>query len=98
MTLCRQVNDTVNLLILHELVESIKIADVHLHKLVVGLILYILKVCQVSSISKLVKIDDFIRWILVDKQANHMATDKSSTTCDNNVSRSEEHTSELQSP
>ncbi len=42
VTFCRQVDDAVDMLILHELVESVKVADVHLHELVVRLVLDIL--------------------------------------------------------
>ena len=42
MALSSEVDDAVDLLVLHQLVESIEIADVHLHKLVVRLVLYIL--------------------------------------------------------
>ena len=72
MALSSQVDDTINLLILHQLVESIKIADIHLHKLVVGFVLDIFQVSQVTSISQLVEVDNVIIGILVHKQADYM--------------------------
>ena len=75
----RQVDDSVNLLILHQLVESLEIADVHLHELVVRLVLYILEVGEVTCIGKLVEVDDVVLRILVDKKAYHMAADETGT-------------------
>ena len=71
-----QMDDAVDLLVLHQLVEGLKVADVHLHKLVVGLILDILQIRQVARIRQLVEVDDVVFWILVYEQAHHMAPNK----------------------
>ena len=42
MAFCSQMNDSVDFLILHKLIESIEIADVHFHELIVRLVLNVL--------------------------------------------------------
>ena len=44
VTLCSEVDDAINLLVLHQLVEGIEVADIHLHELVVGFVLDVLEV------------------------------------------------------
>ena len=75
-----QVNDAVHLLLLHQPVEGIEVADVHLDKLVVGFRLHILQVGQVASVCQLVEVDDVVLGILVHKQAHYMAANKACTT------------------
>ncbi len=79
MALGSQMDDTIDLLVLHQLVESIEVANIHLHELVVGLVLHIFKVSQVASVCQLVKVDDVIFRILVYEKAHHMATNKACT-------------------
>ena len=85
MTLSSKVNDTVNLLVLHKLVECVEIADIHTNKLIVRLILDILKVCEVTCVCKLIKIDDIILWILIYEKTYYVASYKTSSACDNNI-------------
>ena len=70
-------DDAVYLLILHEFVESVEVANVHLHELIVGLILDVLQVCEVSGIGQLVEIDDVILGIFVDEKPYNMTADES---------------------
>jgi len=81
MTLCCQVNDTIHMLFLHQLVECIEIANIHLHKLVIWLILYVLEISQITSISQLIQINYIILGILIYEQTNYMASNKACTTC-----------------
>ena len=73
---CSQVNDAVDLFILHELVESVEVADVHLHELVVRLALDILQVREVARIGQLVEVDNLVFRILIDKEAHHVAANE----------------------
>ena len=82
MTFGCQVDDAVNLFVLHQLIEGIKVADIHLYKLVIELVLNVFEVGKVSGVGQLIQIDDFILRVLVYKKSNHVATDKSGTTCD----------------
>ena len=67
MRLCCKMNDTIYLLGLHKLIKSIEITDVHLDKLIVGLVFQILEVSQVTCIGKLIKVDNAVMGILVDE-------------------------------
>ena len=73
---CSQVNDAVDLFILHELVESVEVADVHLHELVVRLALDILQVREVARIGQLVEVDNLVFRILIDKEAHYVAANE----------------------
>ena len=86
MTLGSEVDNAVDLLVLHQLVEGVEVADVHLHKLVVGLVLDVLQVSQITRISQLVQINDVILRILVHKQAHHVASNKACATSNNDCS------------
>lgn len=77
-------DDAVHLFLLHQLVEGVEVADVHLYKLVVGLILDIFQVGKVACIRQLVEVDDVILWIFVHEKAHHMASDKACTTSNDN--------------
>ena len=85
MTLCCQVDDAINLFLLHQLVECIEVADVHLHELLVGLILNIFEACQITCIGQLIEVDDIILGILIYEKADNMTSDKACTTCDYDV-------------
>ena len=79
MALGCQMDYAIDLLILHELVEGIKVADVHPDELVVWLVLNVLEVSQIAGIGQLVKIDNLVLGIFVDEQAYHMTSDESCT-------------------
>ena len=76
MTLGSQMNDTIHILILHQLKHTLKVADIHLDELIVGLVLYVAQIVQIASVGQFVKIYYFIIRILIDKKADHMATYK----------------------
>ena len=78
-------NDAVNLFILHKLVERVKIANIHLHELVVRLVLDVLEVCEVARIGKLIEVDNLVFWVFVHEQANYMAPDKTCTAGDDDI-------------
>ena len=83
---CSKMDDAIDLFILHELVERVEVADVHLDELVVRLIFDILEVCEIACVCKLVEIDNLVFRILVHEQAHDMATDKACSACNNNRS------------
>ena len=72
MTLSCKMDNAINMLILHQLIECVKVANVHLDKLIVRLILNVFKVGKVTSISQLIKVDDFILRILVNKKSYYV--------------------------
>lgn len=79
VTLCRQVDDAVHVILLHHLLHLLVVADVRFHEHIVFLVLNVLQVCQVSRIRQLVQVDDAVFRILVHEEANHMAADESGT-------------------
>ena len=72
MAFCCKVDDSIDLLILHKLIECLEVADIHLHELIVRLVLDVLEVCEVTCVGKLVEVDDIVFRIFVHKKANYM--------------------------
>ena len=85
MTLCCKMDDAIHMFILHQFEHTFKVTDIHLDKLVIRFVLNILEVCQVTCISEFIQIDNSVLWIFVNKQANYVATDKTSTTSNNYI-------------
>ena len=81
-----QMDDTIDLLILHQLVESVEVANIHLHELVVWLILNVPEISQVACIGKLIEVDNVVLRVLVYKKADYMRADEAGTTSDYYVS------------
>ena len=77
MALCSKVDDTVHLLILHQLIERLEVADVHLHKPVVRSVLDILQVGEIAGICQFIDVDYLIVGIFVYKQPDNMTSDES---------------------
>ena len=71
-----EVDDAIDLFVLHELVERVKVADVHFHELIVRLAFDVLEVREVARIGQLVKIDNLVFRILVHEKANYVATNE----------------------
>ena len=86
MAIGSEVDDTVNLLVLHQVIESVEVADVHLDKLIIRFVLNVLEVGKVAGIRQLVEVDDFILWVFVHEEANHMRANKSGTAGNNYIS------------
>ena len=82
MGLRGKVDDAVHVLFLHELQDTLEVADVHLHKAVVGPVLNVFQIGKVSRIGELVKVDDPVFRVLVYKQPYNMAADKSGSAGD----------------
>ena len=86
MALGSEMDDTVNLLVLHQLIESVEVADVHLDKLIIGFVLDVLEVGKITCIRQLVEVDDAIVGILVHEETNDMRADKACTASNNYIS------------
>ena len=82
MALCGQMDHTRHLLFFHERKDSVEIAYVCLHKPVVGFILDVLEVRQVTGIGQLIHIDDLVVRVFVDEQTHHMTSDKAGAAGD----------------
>ena len=81
MTLGRQVDDAIHLLLLHEGEESVKVADVHLHELIVGHVLDVPQVLQVAGVGQFVEVDDVVLRVLAYKEPYHMASYEACSSC-----------------
>ena len=85
MTFRSQVDNSINMILLHQFQHLFIITDVCLDESIVFLVLNILQVGQVARIGQLVQIDDMILRIFVHEKSYHMAADKSGTTGDQDV-------------
>ena len=72
MTLGCKMDNAIYMLILHQLQEGIKVADIHLDKLVVWLVLDVREVCQVTGIGQLIEVDDVVLRIFVHEKAYYV--------------------------
>ena len=79
VALCSQVNDTIYVIQLHQLLHLLVVADVRLYEHIVRLVLNVFQVRQVPRIRQLVQVDDTVFRILVYEQAHHVAANKSGT-------------------
>ena len=85
VALCGKVDDAVDLLVLHQLVERVKIADVHLHKLVVGLVLDVFEVGEVARVCEFVEVNYLIIRVFVNEEAHNVASDETCAAGDDDV-------------
>ena len=81
MGLGGKVDDAIDMLLLHEGKDSIKIADVHTDKPVIRLILDIAKVRQIAGVRQFIDVNYLIIRIFIDKQPDNMGTDEPGTAC-----------------
>ena len=72
MAFCSQMDNAVYLIVVHQLEHQLEVADVALHKGVVGLVLDVLEVGQIACISQLVEVDDVILGIFVHEQTDNV--------------------------
>ena len=72
VALCSEVDNAVNLVLLHEFENHLEVADVALNECVVLLVLNVLQVGEVASICEFVEVYDVILRVLVDKKSNNM--------------------------
>ena len=86
MRLCCKVDDSVDLILLHQLQDGVEVAYVSLYEDVVWLVFNILEVGQVSGISQLVDIDDAIVRIFVYEKTHYMTSYEACASCYDDVS------------
>ncbi len=86
MTLGGEMDDAVDVFVLHQFQDTFEVADVHADKAIVGLFLDVLEVGEVACIGQFVEVDNLIVGIFVHKKANNMAADKAGATRDDDVS------------
>ena len=79
-----EVDDAIDLLVLHELVNRLEVADVGLYELIVRLVLDVFQIGKIACVSQLVEVDDFIIGILVHEQTYDMASDEARAASNDN--------------
>lgn len=84
MALSREMDDAVDMLFLHQFVNTVEIADIHLYETVIRFILDVLQVGQVASVSKLIEVDDPVIRVFVHEKANNVTADKTGAASDDN--------------
>ena len=84
MALGSQMDDTIDVLLLHELVEGVEVANVHLHKLIVWLVLDVLQVGEIAGIGQFVEVDDVILRIFVHEKAHYVTSYEACAAGDDN--------------
>ena len=82
MGLGGQVDDAVHVLLLHQFENAVKVADIHLNKAVVGLVLDVLEVGQVAGIRELVQVNDLVFRVLVHEQPHYVTANKTGAAGD----------------
>lgn len=80
-----EVDYSVNMLVLHQLVKCLEIANIHLDEPVVRLVLDVLEIGKVSRIGQLVKIDDVVLGIFVHKQPHDVRSDEPGPAGDHDI-------------
>ena len=81
MALRRQMDDTVNTVLLQQGTDCPEVADVCLHERVVRPVFDVPEVRQVPGVGQLVKIDDTVVRVSVHEQAHNMAPDEARAAC-----------------
>ena len=79
MALGCQVNHTVDLHLLHQGIDPLKIADIGLHEAVVRFVFDIAEILQITRIGQYIEIHDPIIGVLAHHKAHHMGADKPGT-------------------
>ena len=78
-------DNAVDVLVLHQLIYTFEVTDIHLDKLIVGLVLHVLQVGEVAGVGQFVEVDNLILWVLVDKQTYHVASDESGSAGNDDI-------------
>ena len=86
MTLCRKVYHAVDIIASKELSHGCRIADIAFGKHVVAAASHIAHVSKISGIGQLVKVDNPVVGIFVDKQPHHMVAYKTGAAGDEYIS------------
>ena len=86
MAFCREVDDSVDVVLGKDLRHSFIVADVSLHEHIVRAVLNIFEVFKVARISEDVEVDDPVLGISVHKQSDEIASDEARASCYEDIS------------
>ena len=85
MALGGEMDDAVDVVLLHETEHGVEVADVGLDKRIIGFVFHINQVFKIACVSELIDADNMIIRILVDEEPDHMGADESGTTGYNDI-------------
>ena len=86
MALGSEVDHAVDRIVLEDLADCVKVADVGLDEDIVGGYFDVLQVGQVAGIGQFVEIDDAVIRVFLDEETDNMAADKASAAGNKDVS------------
>ncbi len=85
MAFCGKVDDAVYIELLHDGAHAHVVADICLDEGIIGFILYIFEVSQVTGIGEGIEVDDAVLRVFVNEKADDMGADKAGTTGDEDM-------------
>ena len=85
MALGSKVNDAIDMLFFQERYDRIKIADIGLYEMVVGLVFNVLQIGEITCISKLIEVVNLVIRIGIHEQSYDMRTYESGTAGNENI-------------
>ena len=85
MAFGREMDHAVDLIFLHDAAHLVVVADVGPDEGIVGFVLDVLQVGEVAGVGELVEVDDVVVGIFVDEETDHVRTDESGASGDENV-------------
>ena len=77
-----EVNNAVDIVLLHDGAHALEVTYISLHKSVIRLVLDIFQVSEIAGIGEGVEVNDFVLRVLVDEETNNVGTDEAGTACD----------------
>ena len=79
MAFCREVDDSIDLILTHDGADRVNVTDVCLDESIIRTILYVMEIGEVSGVCELVQIDDMVVRIFIDEKTDHMTAYEAGT-------------------
>ncbi len=77
-----KVDDARHMLVLHQLIHPVEVADISLDKFVVRFVFYVFQCCKIACIGKLVDVNYVVFRIFVDEKSYNVGADETGTAGD----------------
>lgn len=79
MAFCREVDDSIDLILAHDGADRVNVTDVCLDESIIRTILYVMEIGEVSGVCELIQIDDMVVRIFIDEKTDHMTAYEAGT-------------------
>lgn len=79
MAFCREVDDSIDLILAHDGADRVNVTDVCLDESIIRTILYVMEIGEISGVRELVQIDDMVVRIFVDEKTDYMTAYEAGT-------------------